>query len=406
MPNPESPLPTALSRRQVLSTALVGGIALEGASAWGQGVPQGKEVRVGSAAELQRAVASAQPGSRILIAPGEYPGLQFRGLQGTEGSPVVLAGADPARPPRFTSGLHFARAAHLELRDFEIAGSRFNGLNIDDGGDARTPAKGITLRRIAIRLSGLEGNRDGIKLSGLDDFLVEGCTVEGWGSSGSAIDMVGCRNGRVEGCRFQGRVTDIGSNGVQAKGGAERITIRRNRFLECGGRGVNLGGNTGLPYFRPRPAGFEARDLRVEHNLFVGSMAAVVFAGVDRAVVSRNTIWMPSRWAFRILQENRSPEFVPCRGGVVEENIVVFRSDRWSEGGVNVAPGTSSETFRFTGNAWFCHDRPDRSAPRLPVPETNGMVGRDPQLVAPETGNYTVRPGSPAQGKGADLSGR
>jgi len=44
--------------------------------------------------------------------------------------------------------------------------------------------------------------------------------------------------------------------------------------------------------------------------------------GVDGSTVRRNTIYLPGRWAVRILQENRDPRFVPCRRGAFEANLI------------------------------------------------------------------------------------
>src|SRR6185436_17236812 len=123
---------------------------------------------------------------------------------------------------------------------------------------------------------------------------------------------------------------------------------------------------TGLQFFRPKPQGYEARAIRVEGNTFIGSDAPVAFVGVDGAVVRFNTIYRPHKWALRILQETHAPGFVPSRGGVFEDNVVVFRLEGWIEGGVNIGPGTAPATFRFARNAWYCEDRPERSRPSLP----------------------------------------
>ena len=112
---------------------------------------------------------------------------------------------------------------------------------------------------MVVRDIGPTGNRDGIKLSGVDDFRVEGCTVERWGSGGSGIDMVGCHRGEIVGCTFRHGDT-TGDSGVQAKGGSRDVVIRRCRFEHAGQRAVNLGGSTGLAFFRPKPEGYEARD--------------------------------------------------------------------------------------------------------------------------------------------------
>jgi hypothetical protein len=366
-----------------------------------------EDVRVSDVAALRQAVRAAKPGTRILLAPGTYQGgMGFADLSGEPGKPLVIASADPNNPARIAgggSGLHLSRVAHLELRDLHLTGASGNGLNIDDGGNPQTPTSHLVLRNLRVTDVGPGGNRDGIKLSGVYDFRVEGCTVERWGAGGSGIDMVGCHRGVIERCVFRLDRGPAGAqgNGVQAKGGSTAITIRRNRFEEAGGRAVNIGGSTGIPYFRPRPQGFEAKDIRVEGNVFVGSAAPVCFVGVDGALVRFNTLYRPGRWAIRILQETRDPDFVPSRNGVFEDNIVVFRSGSWASGGVNIGPGTAPETFRFARNLWFCEDEPARSRPTLPTPEAGAVIGQDPGLRNPSGGDFTPAPGSPAAGKGA-----
>jgi hypothetical protein len=249
---------------------------------------------------------------------------------------------------------------------------------------------------------GPTGNRDGIKLSGLDDFRVEGCVVERWGSGGSAIDMVGCHRGVIENNLF--RHTNA-STGVQAKGGSSQITVRHNRFENAGSRAVNVGGSTGLQFFRPplkSPPHAEARDIRVEGNYFTGSDAPIAFVGVDDAVVRFNTIYRPKRWALRILQETNAPGFVPSRNGEFTDNIVVFRSNEWFEGGVNIGANTAPKTFKFARNFWFCLDSPARSRPTLPTEEANGVYGTDPLFRDAEKGDLRLQPNSPAKKMGAD----
>lgn len=164
---------------------------------------------------------------------------------------------------------------------------------------------------------------------------------------------------------------------------------------------MNLGGSTGLAYFRPRVLGYEAKDVVVEGCVFDGCQTAVAFVGVDGAVVRFNTIYRPGRWAMRILQETTDAAFVPSRGGVFEDNIVVFRSDHWGEGGVNVGPKTAPETFRFARNVWYCEDRPERSRPTLPTKEVDGLVGKDPMFKDAEKGDFGLKSASPASGRGS-----
>ena len=376
-----------------------------------QGGKPGQAVTVHNPREFREAVGRAKPGSRILLAPGQYGGdFYFSNVNGAPGRPIVIAAADPGRPPVFSgagTGLHFAAASYLELRDLTVERMSDNGINIDDGGKYDTPARKISCLRLHVRDIGPGGNHDGLKLSGIDDFRIEDCTIERWGTGGgSAIDMVGCHDGVITNSAFR-HTDETGSTGIQAKGGCSRLTIRGNRFESAGGRAVNVGGSTGLEFFRPplkslagKPFS-EAQEIVVEGNTFLGAGAPVAFVGVDAATVRFNTIYRPKRWAFRILQETSSPGFVPSRKGVVTDNIVVFRSGDWG-GAVNVGPGTAPDTFRFARNLWYCEDAPSRSRPELPTPETGGLYGTDPQFRDSAHGDLRVKPGSPAKGRGAE----
>jgi hypothetical protein len=339
---------------------------------------QAADHRVGDVAGLRRAMAAAQPGDRILIAAGTYRGNHFfKNVHGADGKPIVIAAADPLRPPKFTADnacFHLSGASHVELRDLTLGGCKDNALNIDDAGNPDKPAHHIVLKNIRIADVGPKGNVDGIKLSGVDDFQVIDCTVERWGSGGSGIDMVGCHRGELTCCTFKGG----GSNGVQMKGGSSDIAVRKCRLEDCGERGLNIGGNTGADSFRPKIAKFEAKDIRVEGCTIVCGSAAIACVGVDGAVMRFNTILRPEKYALRILQENTGEGFVPCRKGEFEMNIVVFNSAKW--GGVNVGPNTAPDTFAFSKNWWYCEDAPARSKPQLPVQETGGEYGTDPKL--------------------------
>jgi len=360
---------------------------------------------------LRQALASARPGARILLAPGRYEGgIFFANLRGAPGRPILVAGADPKNPPVIAggeTGLQLTNPAYLELRDLTFTGANANTLNIDDGGDYDQSAHHITLRRL--RIAGMvegPGNRDGIKLSGVADFRVEDCRVENWGSAGQGIDLVGCHRGMFANCVIRHRTSEDGV-GIQMKGGTSDIVVRGCRFYRAGARAVNIGGSTGLEFFRPPLATegsgphAEARNVRVEGCTFVGGAAAVAFVGVDGATVRFNTIYRPQRWALRILQETRAPGFVPSRGGKFTDNLIVFRKGEWAEGGVNIGPGTAPQTFTFARNVWYCEDEPARSRPTLPAPETSGVYGKDPLLRDPESGDLRVRPGGPAASVGA-----
>ncbi len=179
------------------------------------------------------------------------------------------------------------------------------------------------------------------------------------------------------------------------------------RFEDVGERGVNIGGSTGFQFFRPPvdswPEGSrsEAKDISVRGCTFIGGTTAVAFVGVDRASFTNNTIYHPERWALRILQETRGSGFVPSREGEVLRNLIVFRSDQWQGGGINVGDGTAPKTFRFRDNWWYCSDKPQRSQPQLPTEEFRGVYGKDPMLSNPKTGDFSVDPSSEPSRYGA-----
>ena len=339
---------------------------------------------------LIRALQGAKAGDVISIASGNYAGgISVSGISGTEQAPVRLTAADPKNPPVIdggASGLQLSGCSYVEVSHLTFTNAEANGLNVDDGTQG-TGTKGIVLRDLTVIGRGSEGNRDGIKLSGLDNFKVERCRVEAWGSSGSGIDMVGCHDGLVKQCVFErdeaGYAKALMSNGVQMKGGSARVTVQRCRFVRSGGRGINLGGSTGAAYLRPANTRAEAQDLVVEDCYFEGLMAPVAFVGVDGAIVRHNTIVSPGKWIIRILQENRATGFAPSRNGSFTDNIVVYQSGSIGEA-VNIGEGTEPASFAFARNVWFSQDRPSASQRqiRLPVPEENGTHGTDPKVDA------------------------
>jgi len=211
--------------------------------------------------------------------------------------------------------------------------------------------------------------------------------------------MVGCHHGQITDCTFRhGDAT--GADGVQVKGGSRAIEVRQCRFEHAGQRAVNIGGSTGLQFFRPKPDGYEAKDITVEDCTFVGSLTPVAFVGVAGSVFRHNTVYRPKRFGLRILQENRHPGFVPSREGQYTDNVIAFRSDELNEA-VNTGPDTDPETFLLAHNAWYCLDDPSKSHPDLSLPEAEGIYGKDPAFFNAEQGDLRLKPDSPVRAMGA-----
>jgi|GEM_PF-313563 len=356
------------------------------------------EVRAGGPYEnLESAAAAVLPGDTIIFRAGVYAGGEYvEGLQGTAsawitimappGEEVVLRGG--------TNAWQLSDPAWLRISGFVLEGQTGNGLNIDDAGTFDTPAHHVIIERCTWRGIDASGNNDLLKLSGLDSFEVRACVFLDGAAGGSMIDMVGCHNGSFTGNRFE----RAGSNCIQAKGGTRYIRIERNTFIDGGARAINIGGSTGLQFFRPQGANSESADIRIYSNVFVGSDAPVAFVGTVNSEVVNNTIWLPGRWVMRILQETTGSGFLQCGDNVFRNNIVVVGNAAASPA-VNIGPNTRPESFIFSGNLWYNVDDADWGGPNLPSAESGGIIGADPMLVAPP-GDMSLRNGSPAIGAG------
>lgn len=357
---------------------------------------------------VARAARGVRPGEAIRLLPGVHAsGVYLEGLRGEAGAPIWLGGVAELEKPVIEGGnhaMHLSRVRYLIVEHLKISGAERNGINCDDGARyADTEAtRHVVFRDLVFEDIGRGGNQDALKLSGVNDFFVLDSAFARTSAGGSGIDHVGCHRGLIARCTF----TDMGSNGIQCKGGSADIEIRGNRFVNGGQRAINVGGSTGIQYFRPplskETPNAEARDIRVLANLFQGGDATVCFVGSVECVAVNNTMVRPERWILRILQETTSRdgyEFLACGRNRFANNVVYFAAGEIRTP-VNVGGNTDPASFEFTHNLWYAFDHPDRSRPRLPSEETHGMAGRDPMFAGAARGDYSVLPNSPAIGRG------
>ncbi|MFP4343669.1 MAG: hypothetical protein ACLFU8_03145 [Anaerolineales bacterium] len=362
---------------------------------------------------IDRAVEEAVPGTAVRIHAGTYAEVVYvDGLAGTAEAPIWIGGAPGEARPIIEGGgegLHLSRVRYLIVHDLEVRQTEHNGINCDDGGEYVDPeaTRHVIFRDLYIHDVGGTGNQDCLKLSGVDDYYVLESEFArcGGGISGSGVDHVGCHGGLLVGNIFR----EMSGNAVQCKGGSEDIEIRANWIDGGGQRAVNMGGSTGFTYFRPplstTEPNVEARDIRVVANVIRGSVAPLAFVGCVDCLAAHNTIVDPENWLLRILQETTSTgehTFLECQNNAVINNLFYFDRSALSTY-VNIGPDTLPETFIFANNLWYAHDDPAQSEPNLPVAETDGIVGQNPQLVDPAGENYHLQTGSPATGAGQAL---
>jgi hypothetical protein len=335
---------------------------------------------VSNSDELKFEIQNVKPGTEILIEPGIYTiGFAGNNIQGTMTEPVIIAGKEPDDPPMFIGrgeGVKFSNIAYLKLANLHIVGFNGNGINIDDGGKIGAPSHHVILENISIKDIGRKGNHDAIKMSGVDNFVLKECHIEGWGGSG--IDLVGCHNGIIETSQFHGVNGYRTKNAIQIKGGSSEIIIQCSAFINAGERIINIGGSTGGGYFRPRGVDYEAKNVIVAGNRFVGGEAHLAWVTSQQTHVHHNIFYLPGKFLGRILQETKDSRFQPSKEGLFDLNLIV--TDQRVRTFINVGRGTSPKSFSFQRNAWYRLD--SKSKPKLPTREIEGIYNVYPDLKA------------------------
>ena len=371
------------------------------------GSPDGDGTLAAPFDTIPAAAAVATPGTEIRVAAGTYGSFRVDDLTGEPERPIAIV-AEPGviiDGGGTDTGVSMSEAHYVVVQGLTIRNAGVHGMNLDDGGTFDTPAHHLVLRDIAVEGAGTGGNHDCIKMSGIDDFWLEGVSVSAC-DQGEGVDMVGCHRGLIR----RAVVADVVRNGIQAKGGSADVTIHGSRFERIPGRAINAGGSTGLDFFRPIDAPHEAARIRAVANLFVDvgteSGAPIAFVGCDGCSFVNNTIVRPRTWVARILQESNDARFVPSRDGLFANNLIIVEVDQLSTF-VNVGPDTAPETFTFANNAWWALDR-DASwtGPTLSggiAAETDSLVQSDPLVDASGADDYRPAAGSPLEGAGRSL---
>lgn len=345
---------------------------------------------------LSEAFKILKSGDTLLIEDGVYSGGNYYSeLKGNKdhwiniiGNPkkVIFEGENTA--------FQISDFEYVRFEGITIQNQKLNGVNVDDAGTFETPAHHIIFSNCLFRDIDNTGNNDLLKLSGLDTFLIESCTFSGGANGGSGADMVGCHSGTFSQNYFE----DMGNNAIQCKGGTSEILIERNMFVNAGLRGINLGGSTALDFFRPQGASYEARNLKVYSNVFIGCQAAIAYVVSENVEVINNTIIKPDKWIFRILQEQQDfDRFIKTRNNSFINNLVLVDDKLSTFEAINIGANTLPETFDFSNNIWF-HTNDASWMPNIPT-NSQTEIFLDPKL-----DNYTPNDNSPAKSAGKVLS--
>jgi hypothetical protein len=337
-------------------------------------------------ATIEAAAAAATPGTFIQLGAGVHDADQYvDSLRGTAQAPIWIGGSGMGAKPVIEGGaqaLQLTKPAYVVVQHLEVRGASGNGINIDDGADYAndTAAHHVAVLDVDIHDIGGTGNQDCLKVSGVNDLAVYDSRFArcGGAASGSGIDHVGCHRSVIARNVFDA----MSGNAMQAKGGSTDIDFRQNRVRDGGDRVVNLGGSTGLEFFRPplstTAPNAEARRVRVFNNLITGTTGApFAFVGCVDCLVAHNAVVGDPRWLVRILQETTTQSgytFEPAKSGRVINNSFVWKSTALSTH-VNVGANTDAASFTFSHNLWLAYDDPTASTPSLPVTEVGSVIG-------------------------------
>ena len=347
---------------------------------------------------LTQAISVTIPGDTIMIHKGVYPGgLSFINLQGKADKLVYIISA-PSESVIFnggSTGWHMTDVAYIQIEKIIFQQQTGNGFNIDDGGSYSTPSHHIVFDSCIFRDINAGGNNDLLKMSGVDFFEIKNCIFLNGSKSGSGIDMVGCHEGLIRNNRFENQ----GANSIQTKGGSNNIRIEYYFFKQGGQRALNLGGSTGMHFFRPADVRYEAAALKVYSNIFIGSDVPVAFVGCIESQVVNNTIYLPDKWVIRILQETvDTSRFYACGNNSFKNNII-YRDNRVAND-CNVGANTNPKSFHFSGNLWYHSHNSNWIGPNLPVADINCIIGKDPLFNNASFDDFSLKESSPAAGKG------
>ncbi len=262
-----------------------------------------------SAAELSHAMASATPGTTLVIAPGNY---RFQRLEtrtaGTAEAPIVVRAARPGTVTLQATGVELfsVRHAYWTFQDLIIQG----GAQTDHafhivGAASHVTLKGNVIRDFhsPIKINGTPGNQYP------DNGLIEGNdlynrSARATGAPVTLIDLVAGSGWIVRDnylADFAKNGGDFTSYGLFMKGNSDHGLIERNlvicaRDVPTSGTRVGLslgGGGTGTPYCRHQNCAIEHRAGVIRNNIVLNcSDVGIYLNRASETLVAHNTLLM------------------------------------------------------------------------------------------------------------------
>ena len=337
------------------------------------------EVTVRSIAALKKALYAAKPGDVVKIAPGRYAAPKFKkvfwlgNVHGKPDAPITVCAADPKDRPVFADAsecFQMTRCSWFVIDGIITEGAHVNNFQFDFC--HHFVVRNCTSRNMAGTLN--NGNCDGVKMPGSADFLFYKCSIETWGWTGSGIDMVGCARILMAECFFTFPTgTKGGPNATQPKSGTRGFGVYKSRFQDASLRSVQFGG-AGSPAHVGKAEKMSGLDQVAMGNVIVAGQCPLVFACAQDSTFAYNTVVNPTGHFCRILKEG---PYGFMSNNVVRRNLICYDRPILF---LTHSRGTTLKSVSFAENYWFNSKDPNRSIPKLPIPEKDPAGGSDPKL--------------------------
>ncbi len=257
---------------------------------------------------------------------------------------------------------------------------------------------------------------DMLKIDNTNNFQVLNCLFENGTNITDGIGLNADKNGLVKNCRFEniGTLTE-GTDGSHCKGGSIYITYEANLFINCGGSGLDIGGDTGTPYFCPAynaATSFEADSCYVFSNIFIGGYTSIRLGSCWNTEVYNNTCFKIDGFALRTLNESQNPIYV--KNNHVYNNIFTT----YTSFGIymNFTGQKTTDYYStefFYNNLFHSYKGADPSSinwnedfvsPVVSGAVVSGSIIGDPQFNDTTSMDFSLKSGSPAIAKGYSVS--
>jgi hypothetical protein len=336
------------------------------------GTPDGSMARPFTS--LNAALANRQPGTRIVVQGGSYPGETILDLHGTAAAPFWIEGPTSAPRATFTSSVRFATPQYVVLRHLDFRPATGLALVLDDA-NVRAPG---TAHHLALEdLDATSSSSSNcVVLTGLEDVHADGIVTSG---CVAGVRIVGTSRAVLSRLRISG--TSLAA--ITVSGGSADVEIRQSVITDPGMRGIWLGGTSSEDEFRPpltAPAGnAEASNVRVLNSVVIGDTGDAIACSQCRDVLVAGNLIMGT-WP-------RIGRLIDEHGAIGGFDFLPSGDMQWTNNAIDVSAmatafdadsNTEPASVTFSHNLWNNTTAPPAGDPAaiLGMPSGYDMTGR------------------------------